>query len=77
MSKTDELIENVREDVRTIATELDLRVQFAAGRRESDLLFVKVIGEKLRALEVPSYLLDHCPEISLEILTSELRNTSY
>ena len=72
-----DISESVREDIRAIATELDLTVGFAAGRRETDLFFVKVTGDKFRALQIPSYILDHRPEVDVELLVSRFETTDY
>ncbi len=69
--------ESVREDIRAIATELDLAVGFAAGRRKTDLFFVKVTGDKFCALQIPSYILDHRPEVDVELLSSRFEGAQY
>ena len=72
-----DVAESVREDIRAIATELDLAVSFAAGRRQTDLFFVRVAGGKFCALQIPSYLLDHRPEVDVELLSSRFEGAQY
>ena len=71
------LHESVLEDIRAIAAELDLAVGFATGRRKTDLFFVKVTGDKFRALQIPSYILDHRPEVDVELLSSRFESADY
>ena len=72
-----EVGESVREDIRAIATELDLDLGFAAGRRQTDLFFVRVTGGKFCALQIPSYILDHRPEVDVELLSSRFEGAQY
>jgi hypothetical protein len=69
-------LQEVCEAIEAIGDELDLTLTFTHHEYEEHVL-VKVSGRRQYVHEVPLYLLNHCPFVHIELLTSEHANHLY
>ena len=65
----------VRRAVKSVAEAIDLRVDFAKGRRQSDILVIKVSGTREHAHAILHRLATTFPEIDVDILKAKPQNT--
>jgi hypothetical protein len=67
----------LRRTINEMARATGVRVKFAEGRRDSDVIFVKIEGKRGRVLSLPVLVEDSVPDYDLEILKSEATTKVY
>ncbi|UCH25784.1 MAG: hypothetical protein JSV66_17965 [Trueperaceae bacterium] len=67
----------LRRGINELARATGVRAKFAEGRRESDVIFVKIEGKRGRVLSLPALVEDSVPEYDIEILKSEITTKMY
>ena len=73
----DQLTLRIRRAIVSAAKAIELRASFAPGRRESDVLLVKLRGRREHAHIIATHLLDIFPEVDIEVLKGIQQDNYY
>lgn len=78
MKKADhEITARMRKEITHVSDDLGVRTSFANGRRDSDILIVKVRGEKDKTFQISRYVLMYFRNVDIEFISSGYDNTDY
>lgn len=72
-----EITARMRKEITNISDDLGVRTSFANGRRESDILIVKVRGDKDKSFQISRYVLTYFRNVDIEFISSGYENTDY